>query len=336
MFNRIKNYCKKIFYSKWFPLYLLLCIPIIHFIFGIMVGKDVITYEGTTKEQGWFFIANAFEYLGVNIALVYLLNNRHTRVKMLYIMLASFIMFFLEIFDVFGEWLFYNSMWKTALINFQPKDGDAIFMIVYVSLLILYIFKLIYETLKKNIYVNTVLITMNLFAIVSLTTLFHLYAVQFNYANSRLHSWQQMEKATSLNKQDFYVMCKYKNWECAYYDENPMVKIFDNLPPIFKSTYSEIFQTTQNQPIVKTSQTIYDPLIDTRHRFINFKKNNIWIIDKKEAFVAFDRAENIFLSLCAVAHFFWMYLTMFLIILHKDKQIIWSASGNKSKWINSQ
>lgn len=328
----VRNFCKDTFYSRWFPLYLLLMVPTLHYLVGTFFGEDLVMNDGKTKEQGWFFVANAFEYLGVNIAIVFLFTYKYTRVKMLYIMLASLVMYILEVFDVFGEWLFYSSsIAHTVLANFQPRDGDAVFMMVYLTLFFLHVIRLSIGFVRKKVHLNSALITMNLFAIVGLTTLFHLYAVQYNYNNVRKEMWVEMEKAIELNKDDFKKICVFKKWECAYSDENPKHVILPNLPPIFKDIYNEMFTNTVNQPIVSSSRTIHDHVMDTRHRFINYKKNNVWIIDKTQAFIAFDRAEAIFLSLCAIAHFFWMYLTMLLIIVHKDKQIVFGKDKSKLK-----
>lgn len=50
----IKILCQKskeIFYSRWFPLYLLLLVPIVQFIVGYMFGKDLIMNDGQIKKQ---------------------------------------------------------------------------------------------------------------------------------------------------------------------------------------------------------------------------------------------------------------------------------------------
>lgn len=314
---------KELYNKRWFPFFLLLTVPFIYLItYHIQYGSETIF----TKQE-WFYLEKGLEYLGITFAIAYLINPKHNHHKITWVWAISIILAIVRPFDTFADWLFFESpIADTWLKNFNPKDGDGIFMVVFIAMFLAYILKLIVSIIHRKVSFNSMFMTIKLLVLIILTTIFHIYAVQFNFINVRNDMWSNMERAMSYSKEELKVICAFENWACSYKDENKF-DLLNELEPKVRDHYVEFFNSP-NQ-VSKATIAVYDALIDDRHRYLHYSKDGIWLIDKGRMVKAFDEAEMVFLIFCAIGHFFWIYFTMILIILHKNRMFVWKSKNQK-------
>lgn len=317
------NVLKNLYHRRWFPFFLLMTVP---FIYLICYHIENDSAELFTKYE-WFYLEKGLEYLGIVFGLAYLFHPKHSVNKITCVWAISIILAIIRPFDPIADYLFVTSDFaNTWFKNFEPKDGDGIFMVVFVTLFLAYVVRLLISIIRRKVHFNTVFITIKLLVLIILTTIFHIYAIQFNFINVRNDMWLSMEKAMTFNKEELKTICKFENWACSYNDENKY-DLLNELEPKVRNHYTEFFNSPN--PVSKATIAVYDALIDDRHRYLHYSKDGIWIIDKGRMVKAFDEAETVFLILCAIGHFFWIYFTLMLVILHKNRTFVWKSKREK-------
>lgn len=324
------NALKEIYNKRWFSFFLLMSVP---FIYLICYHIENDSAELFTKYE-WFYLEKGLEYLGITLACAYLFNPKHNVHKIPCVWAISIVLAITKPFEPIADYLFVTSDYANTIFkNFEPKDADGIFMVVFLALFVAYVVKLIISIYTRKVHFNTMFVTIKLLVLIVLTTIFHIYAIQFNFINVRNDMWANMERAMTFPKEDLKTICKFENWACSYTDENKFA-LLDELEPKVRENYVQFFNNPN--PVSKATIAVYDAFIDDRHRYLHYSKDGIWIIDKGKMVKAFDEAETVFLILCAIGHFFWIYFTLMLIILHKNRNFVWKSKAEKIDFENKK
>lgn len=266
----------------------------------------------------WYFIHRDLFFILIGFLLTSLLNIKHTNLIFLLTWIFAFFIRISDIFKYIADGLFFKASFKDIFQSITAKDENVVslFIIIILSAL-LFLWEITNISFFKKYNLKRIFILLTSGSIILTTVVFHYFIIHVNLNRDTDKIISQLIKTGTSPENNILKLCDNQGYKCILSNN---IHDFDSQPAYIKEFANRYIQN--NNKI-----GIYGHFLIGENNFIAvFRKDNIWIFDDIQYLESFKNAEKIFLSLCVLAHSFWLIFLSFLILFHHRR--------NKSKIIN--
>lgn len=286
--------------KHWVIGFLLLVIYFSYISFGNLINNSI----------SWNYIHLQIFTLTFLVLLLSLINVKINMLLIFLIFITNEIFVFDEFFEPVANFFYQSPCFDFITKSIAVKDLNVFFLISFIAIFILFLFKLIINKLQDK-YWNIYNIFSLLFigSIIFITFIFHYILIEHQFKPQIEEKLSQQETILSLsNNEDFLKICNINKYNC--YSKNSIQEILKDIPELQNSlSYLDSSKYIKGNFLINPNNN---------QIYLITAYQDKWVIDIHRGSSIFKNNENLLLLGLSFAHGFWLLFYLWLNLFHRS------------------